>query len=186
MAEGDADRWDRRYLEQTSAIVASAPDALIDGGLEQVVPTAGRALDIACGLGAQSLWCAERGLDVEAVDVSGEAVRRVTATAADRGLGHRITATALDLDRGIPPEFGQFDVIVCQRFRSPELYPACVDRLHLGGIAIITVLSQSGADHPGPFHAGAGELAAAFEHVSVETLFHAAGNGLESIVLRSI
>jgi transketolase N-terminal domain/subunit len=39
-------------------------------GREELVPTAGRALDVACGRGAVALWLARRGLAVDAVDAA--------------------------------------------------------------------------------------------------------------------
>jgi 2-polyprenyl-3-methyl-5-hydroxy-6-metoxy-1,4-benzoquinol methylase len=185
MTAGDAARWDTRYRDREAATAAKAPDALIASGFVDLIPTVGRALDVACGVGAQALWLALRGLDVEAIDVSTEAVRRVTDRASVLGLDRRINASRLDLDDGIPQSFGHFEVIVCQRFRSPDLYAAIVDRLAPGGIAIVTVLSQTGVDDPGPFHAPHGELAAAFDRPAVEALFHSAADGEESIILRA-
>lgn len=185
MAHGDAARWDDRYRDRTGEIEPAAPDALVASERADLLPAAGRALDVACGLGAQSLWLAARGFDVDALDASGEAVRRLTDEATRHGLDQRIHATILDLDRGIPASLGRFDVIVCQRFRAPHLYGTFVERLAPGGVAIITVLSHTGAADPGPFHAAPDELADAFRSADVEVIFHAEGDGEESVIIRS-
>ncbi len=132
------------------------------------IPTSGTAIDIACGLGAQSLWLAARGLRVIALDVSPVAIERVRAAADAAGFTDHVDARVVDLDDGIPEGTPSADVIVCQRFRHPQLYPSIIEHLAPGGIAIVTVLSEVGlsdvglSQPPGPFHAPAGELVTAF------------------------
>ena len=90
-----------------------------------------------------------------------------------------------DLDDGLPAGLGRFDVIVCQRFRDPRLYGAIAVALQPGGIAIVTVLSAVGLDgEPGPFHAPAGELPAAFSSCSLDVLVDREADGLASVVAR--
>lgn len=185
----DAHRWDARY-EGRSAATASRPDALTDE-IEALVPTTGAALDVAAGAGAQSLWLARRGLSVIALDVSSVAIGLVREAARATGLDGGIDARVADLDDGLDAVLdrpddtpARFDVIVCQRFRAPHLYPAFVERLAPGGIAIVTVLSQVGASDPGPFHAPAGELRQAFDRDDVERLRHLEADGQASVVVR--
>lgn len=54
-----------------------------------------------------------------------------------------------------------YDLVVCQRFREPRLYPALAAALRPGGLLVVTVLSEVG-DSGGRFRAGPGELLAAF------------------------
>lgn len=185
MTTADADRWNARYAGQPLAD-PRRPDALTDD-LEPLVPTAGRALDVACGAGGQTLWLAHRGLAVLALDVSDGAVAMTTAAVERESLTERVDTRVVDLDDGLPepPDApAEFDVIVCQRFRARHLYGAFVERLTPGGIAVVTVLSETGADDPGPFHAPPGELAAAFDRSEVEILRHVEVDGQESIVVR--
>ena len=66
----DRQRWDQRYREGTYA-ARPWPSAylrqLCDDGLIQPV---GRALDVACGRGRNSLFLSAAGYAVDAVDVS--------------------------------------------------------------------------------------------------------------------
>ena len=149
-----------------------------------MLPTTGTAIDVACGVGAQTLWFARRGLRVVALDVSRVAIAAVVEAAANAGLSDRIEATVDDLDRGLPLESVAVDVIVCQRFRQPALYPRMVDVLRPGGIGIVTVLSEVGADAPGLFHAPPGELLAAFDHPGINVLDHDEGAGESTVVFR--
>lgn len=182
MTAADADRWNSRYQDQPVA-EPRRPDALNDE-LEAQLPTAGTALDVACGAGAQSAWLARRGLDVIALDVADVAITLTGAAAATAGVVERVDARVVDLDSGLPAEPAHFDVIVCQRFRATHLYEAFAARLAPGGTAVVTVLSQTGAGDPGPFHAPSGELRAAFDRDELELLRHVEGDGQESVVVR--
>lgn len=143
------------------------------------MPTSGRALDLACGTGAQSLWLAERGLDVVALDVSPAAIDLLSQAADTAGLD--IDARVHDTDCGLPADLDDLDVIVCQRFRSVDLYGQLVSRLAEGGVLLLTVLSAVGSEG-GRFHAAAGELIDAFGRHDV--VHHAEGDGLASIAVR--
>lgn len=175
----DATRWDDHYRSATPP-GPLAPDARAD--VIELLPRTGVAIDIACGLGSQSLWLARRGLEVVALDVSPIAIDALRAAAHAAGLADRIDARMTDLDVGLPAEPMTADVIVCQRFRQPSLYTEIADRLAVGGIAIVTVLSEVGTDSPGPFHAPPGELVAAFDEF--EILDAREGDGVATIVAR--
>ncbi len=183
MAAEDAQRWDARYAGRALA-VPSPPDALVAADMIDLVGDAGRALDVACGTGGQSLWLAQRGFDVVAVDASDAAITLVAGAVKAAGLTDRVDARVLDLDAGIPIGLGDFDVIVCQRFRGIDLYDSFVTRLRPGGVAVITVLSRAGAHASGPFHARSGELLDTFTRPDAEILFHDEADGQESIILR--
>jgi SAM-dependent methyltransferase len=180
--DADAARWDRRYRDH-GAVIPCAPipfDAHPD--LIGLLPTDGRALDVACGLGAQAAWLARRGLNVTALDVSVVAVDSVRTVARTHGVGDRVSAQLVDLDDGLDVVNGPFDVVLCQRFRRPELYPSLHGLLGEHGLGIVTVLSTVGADVPGPYHAPAGELVTAFAHA---TIVHSLeGDGSASVVFR--
>jgi SAM-dependent methyltransferase len=185
MAAEDGPRWDARHADRPVAEPAP-PDALRAAGMVDVLAPSGRALDAACGAGGQSVWLGRRGFDVVAVDVSAAAIR-LTREAADRaGVAERIDARVVDLDAGLPADLDGFDVIVCQRFRDVELYDAFVTRLVVGGVAVVTVLSTTGAGSPGPFHAPPGELLRAFTRPDAEILSHHEGDGQESVIVRRL
>lgn len=183
--EDDGDRWDARYGDRGLA-TPTPPDALIGrADVLALIPTSGRALDVASGAGAQTLWLADCGLDVVALDVSTVAVRLVEGAAEHSGLADRIDARVHDLDAGLPDDCVGLDVIVCQRFRDPRLYPTFVERLAVGGLGVVTVLSEVGLDgEPGEFHARAGELLAAFDRDDVELLAEHEGDGHATVVFR--
>jgi hypothetical protein len=124
-------------------------------------------------------------LDVVAVDVSPVAIDLLRAAAARDGCSGRVDARVHDLDTGLPADIMGVDVVVCQRFRNRERYADLVAVLATGGLGFVTVLSVVGLDgEAGPFHACAGELAAAFDAPGLDVLGAAEGDGVASIVFR--
>ena len=139
MTDEDRAHWDDRYARCAPVPVdaVAAPQPL--AAYEHLVPTAGSALDVACGPGVAAVWLARRS----AVD--------------DRS---RCRFRVVDLDHGLPPG-PPVDLILCLRFRDPRLDAALVERLRPGGLLAATALSEVGA-RPGRFRVGPGELPAAF------------------------
>jgi SAM-dependent methyltransferase len=183
--DADADRWDERYRSVTTVEPVPPEPLAVRPDLLDLFPRTGVALDLACGTGGQTLWLAERGLQVTALDVSPVAVQLVRDAVRVRRLGERVDARVADLEAGLPtttPVIAQ--AIVCQRYRQPTLYPQIVDRLAPGGLAFVTVLSQVGAAAPGPFHAPPDELAQAFNQPGLEVLHHLERDGTATVVVR--
>ena len=181
----DRARWNERYADvlpprpAAPEVIRTWPD------VEELLPHRGRAVDVACGTGAQTLWLAERGLEVVAIDVADRAIDVLCAAADDTDHAVRITARVVDLEGGLPVDASTVDVLLCQRFRQPNLYEAFVQVLRPHGIGMVTVLSAVGLDRaPGPFHAPADELRTAFTRADTEVLHSREGGGLASVVFR--
>ena len=171
-APSAAERWDARHALVTGARPAP-PDAL--RGREHLLPAGGRALDVACGRGAVAAWLAARGFAVDAVDVS------PVGLAAGARLAPEVHWIRHDLTAGLPAA-GPYDVVVCQRYRDPALYPALAAALAPGGLLVVSVLSRVG-DSGGRFRAAPGELAAAFP--GLDLLAHAERDGEAALVARA-
>jgi SAM-dependent methyltransferase len=180
VSDEDRERWDRRFAAIGPAEVPAPPADL--HGAEELLPTGGRALDVACGRGAAAVWLAQRGFAVDAVDVSPVALRAGAELAQRTGVADRVRWHAHDLDTGLPDVGTGFAVVVCQRFRDPRLYPALAAALAPGGLLALTVLSRAGGED-GPFRAGPGELAAAFG--GLEVLAHRETDGEAALLARA-
>jgi hypothetical protein len=112
------------------------------------------------------------------VDVSAVGLAAAGAVSADL----RIRWWQHDLDAGLPPGCaGRYDLVVCQRFRDPALYPALAAALAPDGLLAISVLSEVD-EGPGPWRAPPGELLAAFADLDV--LVHTETNGEASLLGR--
>ncbi|WP_433508067.1 class I SAM-dependent methyltransferase [Pseudonocardia halophobica] len=188
MSATDRERWDARH----AAVGVGAPMppdglrgrlGLLPGGGEprdrSGLPAGGRALDVACGRGAVAVWLAHQGFTVDAVDVSGAGLASARALAAAEGVGN-VRGLEADLEAGLPLA-GPYDLVVCQRYRDPALYPALAAALVPGGLLVLTVLSEVG-DEGGRFRAVPGELARAFPQL--EILDHREGDGEATLLAR--
>lgn len=179
MARTDRDRWDAKHRALGTGTPAP-PDAL--RGHLDLLPSSGRALDVACGRGSVAVWLAGRGLDVVAVDVSPAALAAGAELVTREQPPGRVRWVEADLDAGFPAEDDRYDLVVCQRFRDPALYPAMAAALAPGGLLVVTVLSEVG-DTGGAFRAAPGELTAAF--AGLEVLAHREGDGEAHLVARA-
>ncbi len=154
------------------------------GGVE--LARGGRCLDVACGLGAQSIWAAQQGFDVVSLDTSDVAITALNSAAMSAGVRDRIDSRVVDLDEGLPTELtSSFALVICQRFRDPALYEQLVYALAPDGVLVITVLSQVGASgEPGPFHAPPGDLVCAFREFDVDVVRSVELDGEATLVAR--
>jgi SAM-dependent methyltransferase len=109
--------WDQRYAERGTLWSGQPnPQLLAEANSLPV----GMALDAGCGEGADSIWLAERGWLVTAVDISTVALRRGAAHAAELGgeLAGRITWEQRDLlTWGPPPQ--RYDLVSAQFMQLP-------------------------------------------------------------------
>lgn len=124
MADADRKKWDARYSRDLGSF---APSAILTtyGSLAPV----GVALDIACGNGRNSVYLAEKGFSVDAVDIS------TTATDRLAGKNPNINVICADLDTWtIPPN--HYALIVNIRFLDRRLFPMIQDGLKPGGVLI--------------------------------------------------
>ncbi len=136
-------KWDERHGAATGmpAAVPVLADHL------HLLPRHGRALDLACGLGANALLLARCGLEVSAWDFSPVAVERLRAAAAGAGLA---VATAVRDVVAAPPAPESFDVIVVGRFLERALAPALCAALRPDGLLFYQTFIRDKVTGVGP------------------------------------
>ncbi|GAB2513182.1 SAM-dependent methyltransferase [Nocardiopsis aegyptia] len=110
--EMGADFWNERYRTK-DRVWSGRPNRQLVAEAADLAP--GRALDVGSGEGADSVWLAERGWRVTAVDISTVALERAAAHARERGdaVADRITWRQADLTGWAPPE-AAFDLVSAQ------------------------------------------------------------------------
>ena len=113
----DAAFWDARYSSAHS-LWSGNPNRQLVAEAEGLEP--GTALDAGAGEGADTIWLAERGWQVTAVDISGVALGRAAEHAAKAGdeVAARIRWQREDLREWIPPERA-FDLVTSQYLHLP-------------------------------------------------------------------
>ena len=96
-----------------------------------LLPTYGRALDLASGRGGNALWLAAAGLEAYAWDHADVALTQCRAFAESASLTvHTRTVDVV----AAPPEPLSFDVIVVSRFLDRALAPALINALRPNGL----------------------------------------------------
>jgi len=134
-------KWDERYRGM-AVDEARAARVLTDN--LHLLPAHGRALDLACGLGAHACVLARAGLQVDAWDLSPVAIGRLQAHAAAHGLALR---AAVRDAVAVPPPPAGYDVIVAVHFLERRLAPALMAALRPGGLLFYQTFAGVG---PGP------------------------------------
>jgi SAM-dependent methyltransferase len=157
-------KWDARHAEAET--IGDPAPVLV--GNPHLLPASGQALDLACGRGANALWLAARGLNVEAWDFSTVAVDRVHREAVARGLV--VDALVRDVTAE-PPTEGSFDLIVVSYFLDRDLMPALAAALRPGGRLFYQTFTREQGFGPGPsnpaFRLAPNELLRTFEDLRV-------------------
>jgi len=138
------EHWDARYREADAA-AASPTEVLLRH--RHLLPRAGEALEIACGLGANARLLARHGLCTEAWDVSAQAIDKLAALAAHEGLP--LVARVRDVLKA-PPAPGTFDVIVVTRFLDRALFPSLIAALRPGGLVFYQTFTREAVSDAGP------------------------------------
>jgi SAM-dependent methyltransferase len=123
--------WESRYGESDAVWSGRVNSVLADvaGAL-----TPGRALDVGCGEGGDSIWLAKQGWTVTGADISDLALSRADAAASAEGCADRIRWVSADLATWAPDE--TYDLVSACFFQSPiELPRADVLRRLAGALA---------------------------------------------------
>jgi len=144
MSDNDRDKWNERYRTGAYAL-RTHPSQLLLEWVDRI-PT-GRALDVACGAGRNALYLAARGFDVDAVDISVEALERARESAQRSGL--RVNWMQQDLD-GQPALQGEYQLILMIRFVHLPLLRTLATRLAPEGFLVCEQHLVSDAPVIGP------------------------------------
>ncbi len=125
--KSDRDRWELKYADQSRSM-PEVDRLLID---HQHLLIGGRAMDVACGLGSNALFVAERGYEVDAIDISLSALSEPAREAKRRGLPVRPIVADLDF---FPLPIGLYDLVLVFLFFSPSLMQHIEKALRPGGL----------------------------------------------------
>jgi tellurite methyltransferase len=124
------EKWNRKYSDRLAEHIPPEPNrrlvdltAYLDGGT---------AIDLASGLGGNSMYLAEHGYEVTAIDISDVAIQYVREQVANKKLN--ITATVADLTK-VTTAFTshKYDLAVMTYYLDRSLFPLIKQLLHTGG-----------------------------------------------------
>jgi len=135
----DRERWNEKYAKQPP--MPSGVSKILARYIS--LANTGRALDIACGTGRNTLYLAKNGFDVDAVDISDYALAKIEETPAI----HKINA---DLDEYVI-EAEAYDLILNCNYLERRLFRPIVEGLKKEGLLIFeTFIKTQGKDYRMP------------------------------------
>src|SRR2546421_6482467 len=155
-ALNELERWNKRF-SAPDYIFGTAPNEFLASKASLLRPGQ-RALCVADGEGRNSVWLAERGLEVTAFDVSPVGVEKARRLAAERGV--KVTFEIADIYGWRWPA-DAFDVVaaIFVQFADPAmrtfLFERIVRALKPGGLLIVQGYTPKQLDYKtgGPPHA---------------------------------
>ena len=122
----DQEKWNAKYQH----IGDEAPLCEAVHRFWTLAPPTGRALDLAAGLGGNSLFLADQGFTVDALDISDVALNRF------KGKHPKVNAIHADLDSyNIPCD--TYHLILNIHFLNRRLFPQIIEALKPGGVLIV-------------------------------------------------
>ena len=129
MSQKDKLKWDKKYQETTSLLKDREPSKNLKKIVEK---TKGKkALDVASGAGRNSIYLANNGFDVEALDISSVALEVLN----NKGFKN-ISCKLVDLDEYEIPK-NNYDLIVMTNFLDRNLIPKLSNALKIDGVLFI-------------------------------------------------
>ena len=123
-----ADKWNKIYSQQSCEDITPS-NVVIENA--HLLPSVGRALDLASGLGANAIYLAKQKLLVDAWDASSTALEKLDEYSQLNNLS--INTSVRDVEK-MPPEVDSFDVVTVSQFLHRPTFHNLTESLHVGGL----------------------------------------------------
>ena len=137
------DKWNRIYSKNR---LPGLPAAVLTDN-DNILPTKGIALDLACGLGTNSLFLATRGLEVHAWDISKVAVNDLAGQAGSLGLN--IQTRVVNITAAVLPA-ESYDLVLTSHYLDRSLPPAILGATRPGGLICYQTFTAEKQINMGP------------------------------------
>ncbi|PIQ98230.1 MAG: SAM-dependent methyltransferase [Nitrospinae bacterium CG11_big_fil_rev_8_21_14_0_20_56_8] len=129
MSQKDKEKWNQKYTGPDYISGRDPSEWLVLN--RDLLAGGGRALDLAAGEGRNSIYAAERGYQVAALDISEVALAKAERLANEKNI--KISTVIADLD-SISFETDAYDLILCFNFLDRNLFPSIRNALRPGGL----------------------------------------------------
>ena len=136
-------RWNDRYAGRSEP----GEPAFVLAANRHLLPAAGRALDLACGLGANALLLAEHGLQVDAMDCSDIGLEKLASFARERGVTVNTVQSDIELSFRLP---SSYSVIVVSHYLYRPALPLLARALQPGGLLFYQTFTRDKVSASGP------------------------------------
>lgn len=133
--EKDRQRWNLKYEKNDYPM---SPSRIVKDYYVHATP--GKALDIATGMGRNAIFLAQRGFEVDAIDISNVAIDKLTNSS------EKVHPTCVDLDT-YEIATARYNLILNIRYLNRKFYPQIMKGLLPGGVIIFEtyLLGDKGA-----------------------------------------
>lgn len=129
MAIEDKTKWDKKYNETPSLLQDRDASEKLQKFVKKTEHK--KALEIACGTGRNSIFLAQSGYEVDALDISKVALEFLNSKDYKN-----IHTMLIDLDNYIPPK-DTYDLVVMTNFLDRAIIPHLKNSLKIDGLLII-------------------------------------------------
>ncbi len=140
---GSGKNWDDRHAKAKGP---GSPARVLTENIH-LLPSSGKALDLACGRGVNALLLAEAGLQVDAWDNSPVAIQRLSEAVQESGLQIHCEVRDVVLN---PPPANSYDVILVAHFLERSLTQPIIHALRENGLLLYQTFTQSAVTDTGP------------------------------------
>jgi 2-polyprenyl-3-methyl-5-hydroxy-6-metoxy-1,4-benzoquinol methylase len=138
------DKWNKIYSQQNCADIIPSTVLLENSHL---LPSTGKALDLACGMGANAIFMAKLKLQVDAWDVSSTALKKLDEYCQLNNLN--IDTSLRDVEK-MPPKINSFDVVTVSQFLHRPTFHALCESLRVDGLLFYQTFTSEKAHQVGP------------------------------------
>ncbi|NKQ41122.1 MAG: methyltransferase domain-containing protein [Sulfurovum sp.] len=134
MAQKDQLKWDKKYMDNAGLLMPRKPSPLLQKYMTHA-PT-NKALDVACGTGRNTLFLADNGFEVDALDISAVALQELSQHMKKVTDISKIHTQLIDLEQYEPP-ISHYGLILQSNFLVRSLISKLSEALVKNGILII-------------------------------------------------
>ncbi|SHI74038.1 class I SAM-dependent methyltransferase [Cycloclasticus pugetii] len=164
-------KWDRIYSQREAA--DPKPAAMLSQ-YSHLLPEQGRALDLACGVGGNTFFLAQRGLTVDAWDISPVAISQIDQR---KGPADNIRTSVVNINDGVFAK-NYYDIVTVSYFLDRQHIDDIITTLKPQGLLFYQTFTREKAQPGGPsnpdFLLKKGELLSLFSQLT-PIIYHEEG-----------
>ncbi len=138
-------KWNEAY--QNAEIGSASPMLALQENDFLLSHNGGVALDLACGRAGNAIFLAQRGFEVDAVDLSPVVLEKVATYAKEQALTIKCEVRDIE-EKGLSEK--RYDVITVGYFFNRDLFASIINALKPGGLLFYQTWSQLRCDEAGP------------------------------------
>jgi len=134
MSLKDKEKWDKKYLKKPQLLVPRDASIHLQKYINEVKK--GKTLDLACGSGRNTLFLAQNGFEVDALDIAQIALDALQTQLKAENLSHLVDTKLVDLDN-FSIKDDKYNLILMCNFLDRQLIQKTKQILNKDGIFIV-------------------------------------------------